>query len=579
MKHQEVLTRYLNVWINAMIVCGVTDVVISPGSRSTPLAILFEERRELTTYLDIDERSAGFLALGLAKAKCKTVALLCTSGTAAANYYPAVVEAQLSRVPLLVLTSDRPYELQNVGAPQTIGQKNLYGSHVKGFFQIEIPENDLNLLEYNQMIAARSIASTLEWPQGPVHLNFPFREPLLPDLALDQHLDQAVVPRIHAGIRLLPMEEMLLCKQTIEQAQRGVIVCGPIEGANFSDNLIALSEKTGFPILADPLSQLRRGSHPLSTIIDTYDTFLKNETVANHLNADLILRFGAMPVSKSLMFWLKKQQARQWVIDSGAAWRDPSGTVNEMFYCDEQQFCDQLHSLIEKKEQHSWMESWRTLNKLTKEVLLGFNPSEKLTEEHAFQECLGFLPDNAHLFAGNSMPIRVLDTFLFNGKKRLTLHANRGANGIDGVVSTAVGVSLVNPKTYLMIGDLSFFHDMNGLLAARHLKANLTIILINNDGGGIFSFLPQAADAKHFESLFGTPHGLNFSHSAGLYGAFYRNPATRDDLVDALSEASMQEGLSIIEISTKRAENVQAQHEIAQLLDGKLRLILAGEGS
>lgn len=577
MNHQQQITRYLNAWIDAMVLCDVHEVVISPGSRSTPLALLFQEREEITTYIDVDERSAGFLALGLAKAQRKPVALLCTSGTAAANYYPAIVEAKLSRVPLVVLTADRPYELQNVGAAQTIGQENLYGIHVKGFYQLQIPESSLDLIHYNQMIAARAIELACDKPQGPVHLNFPFREPLLPDLTAEPQGTQSLVPLIHSGVRTLSEKEMTVSAASLNHAKRGVIVCGPSDSMDYLKSVVSLSATTGFPILADPLSQLRCGDWSHNLIIESYDTFLRNETAVSLLEADFILRFGAMPVSKSLMQWLNRQKAEYWVVDSGGGWRDPTGRATQMFYCDERIFCEQLCEKLDQKQSGFWQILWQKLNRLTQSVLQDVTESEALTEETAYIDCLHLFPERSVVFAGNSMPIRMLDTFLAGSQKQLTIQANRGANGIDGVVSTAVGVSLVNPGTYLMIGDLSFFHDMNGLLAARQLKADLTIILINNDGGGIFSFLPQAAEAKHFETLFGTPHGLEFAHSAALYGAFYRKAATRNELEEAMVEAADHHGLSLIEIPTQRSENVVARRVIADRLEQLIGTVLAGE--
>ncbi|EST12094.1 2-succinyl-5-enolpyruvyl-6-hydroxy-3-cyclohexene-1-carboxylic-acid synthase [Sporolactobacillus laevolacticus] len=568
MNHQELMTHYLSSFIHTLYQQNVREVVISPGSRSTPLAILFEEHPEIQTYLDIDERSAGFMALGLAKASGQPVAMLCTSGTAAANYYPAVIEAYCSRVPLIVITSDRPYELQHVGAPQTIDQGNLYGNHVKKFFQMELSEHDLGYVPYNRALTTRAVAESLGLPHGPVQINVPLREPLLPgrqNLFSDEIEMKTKIP-IKQGTLSLSDTQLQSIADQIGQAKKGVLICGEMESLAIELSVTALAKKTGFPILADPLSQLRRGKHSLSAIIESYDTFLRVETIASQLKPDLIIRLGATPVSKALKLWMEKQVCANLVIDGGMSWRDPAGVASEMIYCDEKRFCDDLISRISIQNDDNWINAWRALNQVTKSVLSSIDEEESLSEEKLFIRLTEWLPEDARLFVGNSMPIRELDTFLFAKNRPAKMFANRGANGIDGVVSTAVGVALSKKDTILVIGDLSFFHGMNGLLAAQQNHADLTIILVNNDGGGIFSFLPQASEKMHFESLFGTPHGLDFAHTARLYGADYTKIECWDDFNLTLEKSFRKRGIKIIEVPTKRADNVKKHHHLLNLL-------------
>ncbi|TGA96065.1 2-succinyl-5-enolpyruvyl-6-hydroxy-3-cyclohexene-1-carboxylic-acid synthase [Sporolactobacillus shoreae] len=563
MDHAEVLSAYLTALIDEMVKSGVTDVVLSPGSRSTPLALLFANRKEISIYLDIDERSAGFLALGMAKARRKPVALLCTSGTAAANYFPATIEAFYSRVPLIVLTADRPYELQDVGAPQTIDQSGMYGSHVKRFAEIQIPEYDTRLIGHTRILCARAIAAADSSPRGPVHLNFPLREPLLPDMKYcsANPLELKSVS-VKAGRVTLDAQTLSPIVQTIRKSRKGVIICGGLDSEEFEEKITFLADKIGFPILADPLSQLRRGTHSLRNVIEGYDAFLRDAQAATLFKPDLIIRFGAMPVSKALKIWIENQKTAQFVVDGGSRWRDPSGSATEMIYCDESWFCKAITDAVPASSDDTWLNLWKRVNQETKDILSGVGDEKTLNEEKVFFQLNRLLPDHSSLFIGNSMPVRELDTFLFTDQSDLKLFANRGASGIDGVVSTAVGVSLVRENTFLVIGDLSFFHDMNGLLAAKQHRANLTIILINNDGGGIFSFLPQASEKKYFEALYGTPHGLDFAYTADLYGADYKKVDNWDEFGHSFLASFQKKGLKIIEIPTDREENVHIRKRL-----------------
>lgn len=550
LEHAEALTVYLTAVIDELVGRGVREVVVSPGSRSTPLALILADRNDVRLYLDIDERSAGFLALGLAKAGRRPVGLLCTSGTAAANYYPAIVEAFFARVPLIVLTADRPHELQDTGAPQTIRQSRMYGRHVKAFSEIEIPEEGGDLLRYTQASVARTVEAAIRRPRGPVHLNFPFREPLVP--AKPSGRPASAQFSIHEGISRLSDCELERIAATCRRTRCGIIICGETESNDFYEALVTLSRRLGYPILADPLAQLRRGQAERRTLIDGYDLFLRDPRTARLLRPDLMLRFGAFPVSKALHLWTKVQHVPQLVVDGGFGWIDPEASATEMIYCDERDFCVRLAALVPHEADGAWIRRWRRANDIVAAVVDGVPDEAQFGEAQAFAELMHGIPTDATLFVGNSMPIREVDTFLTIGPGKLRIFANRGASGIDGVVSTAVGVALRRPGTVLVIGDLSFFHDMNGLLAAKLHHAELTIVLINNNGGGIFSFLPQAADPEHFETLFGTPHGLDFSHVARLYGADYRKAEAPGELTTRLRRASKLPGLKIIEVRTKR---------------------------
>ncbi|QED49065.1 2-succinyl-5-enolpyruvyl-6-hydroxy-3-cyclohexene-1-carboxylic-acid synthase [Cytobacillus dafuensis] len=582
MNHQEILTSYIAAFVSELVNIGVEDVVVSPGSRSTPMAMVMAEHPELRVHIHVDERSAAFFALGMAKASKRPVAILCTSGTAAANYFPAIVEANIARVPLIVLTADRPHELRDVGAPQAIDQVHLYGNHVKWFVEMAPPENSKDMIRYVRTICARAASTAKRSPAGPVHLNFPFREPLIPQLDTADLFElterSAGYVSIQAGEYKLTNEEYREIGESLRSYKRGIIVCGSIEAEGFNDAVIALAERLQFPILSDPLSQLRSGSHSGTYIIDTYDTFLKNEKAKQFLKPDVVIRFGAVPVSKPLTIFLKENSdVRQFVIDGGAGWRDPGMVSSEMVYCHETDFCRSIISYINKDNSLSYFEKWEKINQLTRKNLAKVNEIDVLSEGKLFYQLTERLPEGATLFVGNSMPIRDLDTFFHFNHKSIRIMANRGANGIDGVISTALGAGTFLQPLYLVLGDLTFFHDQNGLIAAKQFGIDINILLINNNGGGIFSFLPQASHPKNFEQLFGTPLDLKFQSVVEMYGGHYELITSWEHLSSSINANKEKPGLKVMEITTNRDNNIQehrelwdaVSREISQLLDGK----------
>ncbi len=579
MNNQEALTAYLASFVDELAQNKVRHAVISPGSRSTPISLLLAEHPNIEAHINVDERSAAFFALGLAKALREPVAIVCTSGTAAANFYPAIVEAYYARIPLIVLTADRPHELRHVGAPQAIDQIDLYGKHVKWSVEMALPENSAEMMNYARRIGARAVALAANGPAGPIHLNFPIREPLLPLMEkVAEYRNQSFSPtvEINNGNRTLSQPQFEALASTLAEAKRGIIVVGELRDEAVREGIIKLAEKLALPVLADPLSLLRSGDHSQVQIIETYDTFLRDDVAKKALYPDVVLRFGAMPVSKSLLLFLKKhRQAKHLVVDAGGGWREPAGLVTNMVYCEESAFCDEILKHLDHRENSTWLGLWQDVNEITKRGLASIHAEVELSEGKLFLLLNELLPANSTLFAGNSMPIRDLDTFFFTNEKNITLLANRGANGIDGVVSTALGVSTVLENTVLAIGDLSFFHDMNGLLAAKLQKQNITILLINNDGGGIFSFLPQSSEKEYFELLFGTPHGLDFSHAAELYGATYTKVTTWDEFQRVFTGSFAIPGLKIIEVRTERESNLLKHRELWDFVSKEIKDVIS----
>jgi 2-succinyl-5-enolpyruvyl-6-hydroxy-3-cyclohexene-1-carboxylate synthase len=543
---------------------------ICPGSRSTPLAIKLAQQPGIKVWMHLDERSAAYFGLGLAKALGEPVGLLATSGTAAANFLPAIVEAFLSRVPLVVLTADRPHELRDVGAPQTIDQLRLYGEHVKWFFDLPEPEATPEHIRLVRTLAARAVSSAVQAPAGPVHLNWPFREPLVPGPAEPAAPFERAGARpyveVHAGCLAPSAEAVARLAADLASNRRGVIVCGPQDDPALPAALARLADRLGYPILADPLSGVRCGPHDRSLVIDAYDAFLRDAPAVDRLEPSVIVRLGAIPTSKPVLTYLQRYaDARQIVVDPGG-WREPTGLATDMLHVDPLLLCESLLAVLPEQREQGWRERWCTLNAGARySIKLHMSASDELSEVRIFYELGSLLPDGAVIFAGNSMPVRDLDTFLPASERRLRCMSNRGANGIDGVVSSALGASAAGiGPVVLVIGDISLYHDMNGLLAARQHGLDLVVVLINNDGGGIFSFLPQAQaeGSPDFELLFGTPHGLDLRAFVEGYGGFFSRVSDWPSFEQAVSDGLARGGLSVVEVPTDRALNVVQHREV-----------------
>lgn len=581
---EQALFAYVGAFVDELARSGVHHVCLAPGSRSTPLALMIARHPEITLWTHLDERSASFFALGLAKARREPVALVCTSGTAAANFFPAVIEARYGRVPLLVLTADRPPELRDVGAPQAIDQIQLYGHHVKWFVEVATPEATPGQLRYVRMLAGRAAATALASPSGPVHLNFPFREPLVPlpvepgsghELAWNGRPDGRPYVTLTQATRVPEPGQLTELADALAQARRGLIICGPQDDPELAGSVTRLANRLGFPVLADPLSLVRCGNHDRSTVIASYDAFLRDERINTVLAPDLILRFGAMPTSKPLLLYLQRYPGcPQMLVDGGDGWNDSALLASQVVHADPRRLSEAL--LAEPGDRAipdlTWLSAWKAIDCQARTAIeTRLEETKEPFEGRAFAELAQLLPDGSTLYAGNSMPVRDLDTFFPADGRSIRFLANRGVNGIDGVVSSALGASAGGDgPLVLVIGDISFYHDMNGLLASKRYGLNATIVLLNNDGGGIFSFLPQAAEPEHFEELFGTPHGLDFRPVAELYGATYTRVDTWDDFRDAVQRGLTSDGLDIIELRTDRDRNVTLHREIWRAVSASL---------
>lgn len=567
--------RWSAAFVDELARAGVREVCVCPGSRSTPLAIAFAQHPTIRVWMHLDERSSSFFALGMAKYGRGPVAMLCTSGSAAANFMPAVVEAYYSRVPLVVMTADRPHELRDTGAPQTIDQLRLYGAYAKWFVEMALPDNTGPALQYARTIAARAVAEAAAVPAGPVHLNFPLREPFIPersDSALLTANEPLGPPRIIVdNPSLVPSDEAVeAVAAELAASTRGLIVCGPNNDEDYAAVVGKLGTHLGFPILADPLSQVRCGPHDREMVVDSYDAFLRVEDFVRHFCPEIILRFGALPTSKPLVRFLEAQpdSCRQVFIDGAGGWNDTGLLAGRVLRAKPAVVSARLLEVLKHRppqpESAQWSESWRRIGALTRAAITHHLEGVEVPfEGKVFAELGALMPPDSVLFAGNSMPVRDLDTFFAGRDSTVRFMANRGTNGIDGVVSSALGASVnASGPLLLAIGDLSFCHDSNGLLAARQHRLRATIVLLNNNGGGIFSFLPQAQHPEHFEQLFGTPHGLDFRRFAAAYDLEFTRISSWNDFRGAVSRGLDAEGVNIIEVPTERASNVRLHREV-----------------
>lgn len=558
MKEIHTMTAYTVSFVDELSKAGLTDIVISPGSRSTPLAQAFAAHPNIKSWINIDERSAGFFALGIAKETRRPVALLCTSGTAAANYFPAVCEANLSRVPLIVLTADRPHELRGVGAPQAMDQMNMYGSHAKYYKEMAIPDKTDVALDAVRSEACHAFAVARENPAGPVQLNFPLRDPLMIDFdQVDQFITNSEPKTtVGSGLTSLTLAQAQAIAGYLAQYKKGVIVLGPIDHPDLKNAVERLSIATSFPILASPLSQARSNTNS-ENVIDGYNAILKVEEVAEELQPEVIIRIGALPVPKQMIQFIEKSDAQQVVIDATLGWRDPARQADYMITCDEAMFCMQLAEIFPRHQDTTYLDKWKKFNAVANESITKNTMDTEIEESEIFVKLTGLLPLEANLFISNSMPIRYLDETFAKTQRNIRIFANRGANGIDGIISTALGVAANSIKpTYLVVGDLSFIHDMNSLVAAKMSGLELNIIVINNDGGGIFSFLPQKGEPREFEKLFGTPHGISFEGIAEMFDVRYRKVTTWTEFEGAYKEFQGAGKIRVIEAMSNRDANI-----------------------
>ncbi len=538
--------------------CGVTEAVLAPGSRSAPLALALLAEPGIRLHVRLDERSAGFLAIGLARASGNPAAVICTSGTAVANLHPAVLEADLGNVPLLLLTADRPPELRGTGSSQTVDQLGLFGRAVRLFAEVGAPEPIPGQVAYWRSLIGRAVAAACD---GPVHLNLAFRDPLIPDdgddgptwpEALEGRADGEPWVRVRqrppaAGWRLgqpvdldgtpaLDLADLL----GGEIPERGVVVAG--DGVADPETVHALAEALNWPLLAEPTSEARRGP----ATVAGYPYLLADQGFAAQA-PDVVISVGNPGLSRPLLRWIARAP-RHIVVDPHGAWADPTRTAYLVL--------PDLPTVSAPAPAGPWMQRWQDAATLVEKVLDDLVDADPLTELGVARTIGKVAAPDGLLFVGPSRPIRDVEATL-PARHDLRVLANRGVNGIDGVVSSAIGAALSDQSigggpAVALIGDLTYFHDRNGLLLGPDDPCpDLTLVVVDNDGGGIFSLLPQAG-VPGFERVFGTPHGRDICADAALAGIPARTVTTRADLAAALTETG---GLRLIRVATDRTAN------------------------
>lgn len=560
--------------------CGVRRAAVSPGSRSTPLALALWRQPAIEAEVILDERSAGFWALGTALATGVPAAVLCTSGSAAAHLHPAVVEADEASVPLVVLTADRPPELRGIGAGQTIDQIKLYGDSVRWFSEVGTHDADDSGLLHFRSVACRAYAAAAGDPRpGPVHLNVPFREPLAPTPV--QGDVTATDPLALEGRGERPLSAVARAPEApdpplldelagrIASVPRGLIVAGRQPDPGLAEPVAALSEAAGYPLLAEPTSQMRWGPHSYSTTVPGYDLIARSR--AQELAPELIVRFGDMPTSKALRQWLNSIQGlRQVVVDPVGDWKEPTRRAETIVRGDPILVADGLSQRLKAGAEGrraaggaDWQERWTDAQHRARRRLAdALGSRDEATEPGVWGALAGQLRDGDVVLAASSMPVRDQEAFLPPGRERVRFVSNRGANGIDGLISTAAGACAASgSRTWAVLGDLAFAHDLGGLSVAARTPG-LRLVVVDNGGGGIFHFLPQAdaVSEEEFEALLGTPSGLDLERAAALFGMESRVAERASEL-----DAALASDAPVVIVRTDRRRNAELHRELAAL--------------
>lgn len=541
----------------ALFRAGVSEVCITPGSRSTPLTYATHKHQGLRPHVHLDERSAAFYALGLAKATQRPVALICTSGTAGANYLPAVIEASLSGVPLILLTADRPPALRDSGASQTIDQVHLFGSHVRHYAELQLPEADPVAVRRLHATAVQALGLAMRSPMGPVHLNVPFADPLAPlpanenaiaalESAMAAFATHTVPGRMQADEQALKA----LAAQML-QAERGLIVAGPDATRNPA-RLLELARRTGFPVLADVASGLRF-AEPLDGALCCAhaEAFLRAESPGDW-QPDLVLRLGGLPTAATLNTYLARCLPYTVMLQEDLQRRDPDALIDLRIVGEVDDSVQRLTAAMpDEAKRTPWQRQFQQAEETAARAMA--EAVDKPLEAFSVRSALEAMPDTCAVFLSSSMSIRYAEVLASCQKPGMQVYVSRGANGIDGIISTAIGVCVGSQlPTLLITGDLAFLHDIGGLYGVRHLEQSFAILALNNDGGGIFSHLPISQFPEVFEPYFGTPHGLPLAPAAELYDLNHVQAASPEQ-VAALVMLAMQNLMPcLIEVPSDR---------------------------
>ncbi|WP_106401518.1 2-succinyl-5-enolpyruvyl-6-hydroxy-3-cyclohexene-1-carboxylic-acid synthase [Actinocorallia populi] len=551
-------TALATVLVDELLCAGMAEAVLAPGSRSAPLALALEaadRAGRVRLHVRVDERSASFLALGLAKRTGRPVALVCTSGTAAANFHPAVIEASETGTPLLVLTADRPPELRGTGANQTIDQVKLYGSAVRWTCEVGAPEERPGMVAYWRSMASRAYAVAMMPDPGPVHLNVAFREPLIPggDESWCEPLDSGAGSGPWTKVRSGMPGAVLRVPAT----RRGVLVVG--DGAANVKRYVAAASMAGWPVLSEPIGNGRYGDNAMSS----YHFLLGVQEFVEQHRPEVVVTLGKPGLSKPLLSLLRRAQEHIVVSPSLARWPDPVRSATQVA---------QEVEIPVVSGDDGWLKSWKAADQAAAAAVdKVLDEGDEVTEPRLARDLAASIPGGSLLFASASMPVRDLDQTM-RPRRGLRILANRGASGIDGLVSTAMGTALAHSgRSYALLGDLAFLHDQNGLvMGPAEPVPDLALVVVNNDGGGIFSLLPQASLRGSFERIFGTSHQVELAHIAAAHGIPYK----RLEKASGLSRAVAGEGLRIVEARTDREVNAALHVRMRQAAHDAVKTML-----
>jgi 2-succinyl-5-enolpyruvyl-6-hydroxy-3-cyclohexene-1-carboxylate synthase len=565
------------IFIDQLTALGVRNACISPGSRSTPLTYVLSKSRRIKSFINIDERSSAFFALGLAKASGKPVLVVTTSGTAVAELYPAIIEAYQQRTSLIICTADRPSDLIGTGANQTINQHNIYKNHIRWFRDLGSPSISETGLYHLQKVAIKAYQISLTEDRGPVHLNFPFRKPLEPFSYTDEiskkyfHLNPQ---RIRGNKSLYHSTGDGLVKalgrlgDELASTEKGIIIAGPMENdREIIKSIKKLSALLKYPVFADGLSQLRFNSnHKEKHIISNFNSLLKSEKFVEQHDPDVIIQFGRTPTSAILESFLEETNASRYVINFYGDKFDPTRNAKAILAIEPNFFCQHLIAKLKENknilQKSHWLKEFIQADEISERIKHQIIDRTKFPNEPSIiKEIFNRVPSGSNIFIGNSLPVRDLDNFLGNTSKRLSIHFNRGASGIDGITSTALGLATRKRPTVLLTGDLSFLHDLNALAIANNYSVPLTIIVINNNGGGIFESLPIAKKVKNFNKFFITPHNLELGEIVKSFGINYQRITNRSKLQHQLKASLSKNVPSVIEIKTDSVKSVQLRNK------------------
>ncbi len=562
MSEGDIALACMAAFLNGLASHGMEHACVSPGSRSTPLALALWRDPRVSVHVHLDERSSGFFALGLAKATGRPVGVACTSGTAAANLLPAVVEASMSRVPLVLLTADRPPELRGVGANQTIDQLELFGKHVKWFVDAEVPSVDADAAERWFGIGANAGMRALSHPPGPVHVNLPFREPVSPSV---EPAGMPGVARALAEKRFdAPRPGASVAGDLageIAGVERGLILAGSLRSA--APAVAGMARHLGWPLVAEPTSGLR-----IPGALAAGQFLLANDGFAGSHVPDVVLQIGAAPISRPGLALAAKAK-RLVIVDPDRLVADPARHASRTIEAAPEVLADGVIGRLTVRGETDWLRDWREADRMARTAVDDLIDSwDEPFEGRIARDLAAALPQGATLAVGSSMPVRDLDAYM-RPREGLRVLANRGASGIDGFVSTVLGISASGAPTFALLGDLTLLHDVGGLLWSARRGYGAVVVVPNNDGGAIFSFLPQR-DLPEFPELFATPHGLDVARVAEACGARHALVEKGGDLEPAVAEASGSGGVWIVEVPSDRHRNVAQHADVHAAVDAAL---------